>query len=496
MNNSGYDDTARLEIVSSDLESGIRNLRSLPMSTIFSLFPRTVRDLAKQLGKEVNLVVEGADTLADKQILEAIKAPISHLIRNAIDHGIESPQERQTQGKPAISQLRLHAYQTFNAVCIEIQDDGRGLDLNAIKQTALRQQLYSEAELAAMNTAQIQSMILAAGFSTRTSISEISGRGVGLDVVRANVEQLKGNLQIESTEGKGCLFRLILNTNLATTFVLMVEANQTIYALPLEYVQTMKTIAPKDIFEIEGSPTITFDGESVSIVWLTDLLGLAKGSAPTPNPYSEIKYFSCIIMQVGSERMGLLVDALLEQQQIVMKPQSKLLKRVRNIAGAMIRGNGEVCMVLNPQDLFKSARQRNLAIAVEELSLSPLSKPAKQKILLCDDSIPIRTQLQRILEGYGYDVTPAIDGKDGFEKLQMGHFDAVVSDVQMPNLDGLGLTAKIRQMPEYEELPVILVTTLASEEDKRLGTQAGANAYITKGDFDQRVLLDILRRLI
>ncbi len=494
LKNAASEDVARLEIVSKDLESGIRTMRQMPMSTIFSLLPRSVRDISKQLGKEVELIVEGGDIPADKQILEAMKAPLSHLIRNAVDHGIESPKERQAQGKPPTAKLRLRAYQSSNSICIEIQDDGRGLDIAAIKRTALQIGLHSEAELATMTTAQIQSLIFAPGFSTRTSVSEISGRGVGLDVVRSNVERLKGALQVESTPGKGCLFRLSLNTNLATTYVSIVEVNQTTYALPLEYVQTMMLVSPQEIFAIEGSQTITFDGEPISVVWLADLLGLSvKAPASTSGLNTGLKTLPCIIMQIGTERLGVLVDALLEQQDIVMKPQSKLLKRVRNIAGATIRGNGEVCMVLNPQDLFKSAKMGTLSVSVQELSQQA---QIKLKILLCDDSIPIRTQLKRILEGAGYDVTAAVDGQDGFRKLRGGNFDAVVSDVQMPNLDGLGLAAQIRQFQEYEELPIILVTTLASEEDKRLGADAGANAYITKGDFDQRVLLDTLRRLI
>lgn len=494
LKNATDDDTARLEIVSNDLESGIRAMRLLPMSSIFSLFPRLVRDISKQLGKEVNLIVEGGDTRADKQILEGMKAPLTHLIRNAVDHGLESPDDRQRQGKPRAATIRLRAYQTASSICIEVQDDGRGIDTEAIKQTALRRELHTEAELAGMSTAQLQSLIFAPGFSTRSAVSEISGRGVGLDVVRANVERLKGNLQLESTPNRGSLFRLTFSTSLATTYVLIVEVNGTPYAMPLEYVQTMLRVSPQEIFAIEGSQTITFESEPVSVVWLADLLGLSvKTPVSTAGLAIGLKNLPCIMMQIGTERLGILVDGLLEQQDIVMKPQSKLLKRVRNIAGATIRGNGEVCMVLNPQDLFKSAKKSTFSVSVQELTEQA---QVKSKILLCDDSIPIRTQLKRILEGYGYDVTPAVDGQDGFNKLRMGTFDAVVSDVQMPNLDGLGLAARIRQFKEYNDLPIILVTTLASEEDKRLGAEAGANAYITKGDFDQRILLDTLRRLI
>jgi len=198
-------------------------------------------------------------------------------------------------------------------------------------------------------------------------------------------------------------------------------------------------------------------------------------------------------LRIGSERLALLVDTILEQQDIVLKPQSQLLKRVRNISGATILGTGDVCMVLNPPDLFKSARKAIVSVTVKELTEQA---QVKQKILLVEDSIPIRTQMKRILESAGYDVTAAVDGEDGFNQLKAGSFAAVVSDVQMPNLDGLGLTTKIRQFQEYKDLPVILVTTLASEEDKRQGKEAGANAYITKGDFEQGILLDTLRKLI
>jgi two-component system, chemotaxis family, sensor kinase CheA len=488
LKNATYDDTARLEIISNDLESGIRTLRLLPMSTIFSLLPRSVRDISKQLGKSVELIVEGGDILADKQILEAMKAPLGHLIRNAIDHGIESPQERQVQGKSATATIRLRAYQTGSSIRIEVQDDGRGIDTEAIKRTAQQRGLHTANELAVMTNSQIQSLIFTPGFSTRSSVSEISGRGVGLDVVRANVERLKGNLQLESTLGQGSLFRLILKTSLATTYVVIVEVDRTTYALPLDSVQTMLFVSPENIFAIEGKQTIMFEGEPVSLVWLADLLELS-----VPSATKALKNLPCIIMQIGTERLGVLVDALLEQQDIVMKPQSKLLQRVRNIAGATIRGNGEVCMVLHPPDLFKSAKKGTISVTVQDLVQEIQTKT---KILLCDDSIPIRTQLKRILEGYGYDVTPAVDGQDGFTKLRSGKFDAVVSDVQMPNLDGLGLAARIRQFREYDELPIVLITTLASDEDKRLGAEAGANAYLTKGNFDQRVLLDTLRRLI
>lgn len=495
LRNAAHEDTARLETISNELESGIQTLRLLPLSNLFSLFPRMVRDLSRQQQKEINLRIEGGDIPVDKQILEEMKDPLIHIIRNAIDHGIELPAERASFGKPRTATIRLKGYRTASAISIEVIDDGRGLDLESIKRTALRRGIRTEQELATMSATDLQELIFASGFSTRAQVTEISGRGVGLDVVRANIERLKGTIQVESTPGRGCGFRFKLSTTLATTYVLIAAINQHAYAIPIESVQTTLLVSPQDIFAIEGNQTITLDGQPVSLVWLADLLELPvkAPASPTAVDSASKTQLSCIILQVGHERLGLLVDAVLDQQDIVIKTQSKLLKRVRNVSGATILGTGEVCIVLNPQDLIKSVHQASESSAIQELIEQ---SKAKQSVLLVDDSIPVRTQLKRILEGAGYEVTTAVDGLDGFNKLRTGQFDAVVSDVEMPNLDGFSFTAKIRQLKEYSELPIVLVTTLAKDEDKRRGIEVGADAYITKGTFDQKELLDTLRRFI
>lgn len=476
-------DTARLETVSNELESDILKLRMLPLSSLFGLFPRLVRDLGKDQGKEIDFVIEGGDTLADKRILEEMKAPLTHLIRNAIDHGIESLGDRLAADKPSQATVKLRGYQLGSSICIELVDDGCGLDLGKIKRTAVRRGLFSEAELERMSKEQIQSLIFEPGFSTRTTVTELSGRGVGLDVVRSNVERLKGSIQVTSTLGQGCVFRFTLGTNLNTTFSLIVKVAQTPYAIPVESVDTLIRIQRQDICTLDGNPIITFQGQPLSLAWLSELLEL-----PLPEDRTAAT-LPCVVLRVGTERLGLLVDDLLEQQDIVLKPQSKLLKRIRNITGTTILSNGEICMVLNPHDLVHSVRgDRTLPTDLMEIT--------QPKVLLVEDSIPIRTQVTRILKGAGYEVTTAVDGLDGFDKLSLDTFDAVVSDIEMPNLTGLELTSRIREQDQYEELPIVLVSTLAKDEDRQRGADAGASAYISKGDFDQTLLIDTLRRLI
>ncbi len=488
---------ARLDSISNDLEVGILNLRMLPLSNVFNLFPRMLRDLSKQQKKDIELLMEGGETPVDKRILEEIKDPLSHLLRNAVDHGIEQPEERAGFGKPSQASLRLRGFQRGSSIVIEISDDGRGLDLEKIKQTAVKRGLVDEVTLAKMGISEVHALIFEPGFSTKSTVTAISGRGVGMDVVKTNIERLKGSIVIDSTPGQGCTFRLTLNPSLATTDALILGVNNVSYALPIESVDRMVTVDREDIFTIKGNLATTIAGEAVSVAWLSDLLDL-----PTrvPDSVKEAERLSqkipCIVVQVGSEKIGLFVDELRDQQEILLKRQSKLLKRVRNIAGSTILGNGEVCLVLNHQDLFLTTLKQNGAM--EKFDKISASLEQKNRILLVEDSLPIRTQMKRILEGAGYLVTATVDGLDGYNMLRSeeSSFDAIISDVEMPNLTGLELAIKVRSHSEYDDLPFILITTLAKEEDKKKGFDAGANSYITKGDFDQNLLLDTLQGLI
>jgi two-component system, chemotaxis family, sensor kinase CheA len=486
------EDTTRLASVATELEGGIRQIRMLPLQSVFGVFPRLVRDLGRQQDKNIDFAIEGGDVLADKQIIEALKDPLTHLLRNAIDHGIEPT--RQRGEKSAIAKLLLRGVQRGNQIEIIISDDGRGLDLDAIRQTAIRRGLYSENELDLMTPDQIQSLIFAAGFSTRTTITEISGRGVGLDVVRTNIEKIKGSIKIDSIPGQGCTFRILLNNSLATVDALILQVKKLPYAMPLDAIESMQFVDRQEIFSLDGKLTVHWQDRGVSVAWLADLLELPVASPDSTAGIIRLQQkIPCIFMKIDGEYLGILVDELLEQQQIVVKALNKLLRNVPNISGASILGSGEICMVLNPLDLFVAAGGK-LVSSERRLSLTTEYQPPN--ILLVEDSIPIRTQVQRILAAAGYAVTAAVDGLDGFNQLQAGSFDAIVSDVEMPNMTGLEMTKSIREIAAYQDLPIVLVTTLAKEEHRQRGLQAGASAYLTKGDFDQSLLLNTLRTLI
>ncbi len=497
---TGQEEVARLGIIARELDESIRAMRLLPFSTLFNLFPRLVRDLSLELGKEVQLVVEGGAVTADKHLLEALKDPLMHIIRNAIDHGIEEPGERLKHGKSRSATLLLRASQTGTMVRIEIADDGQGLDEEAIRRSALQKRLRSAEDIAGLSAQEVQRLIFTPGFSTSELITDLSGRGVGLDVVHTTIERVKGTISVESVRGQGCTFRLQAPMTLATTRVLLVQVAQRSYALPIEAVQEILLLESQDVFSLEGRPSMRHENHPVAVARLADLLELPSGlsepirvSARREAAVQARPSLPCILMEVAGERLGLLVDALLDEQEVILKPFGGLLQRVRNVFGATILSSGEICMVLNPQDIIGSAHRLR---PVRENTVPNPEAERRRVVLLADDSITTRTQEKRILESAGYEVVTAVDGADAFHKLSSRLFDAVVSDVEMPNMDGLTLAACIRQDPKYREIPIVLVTSLASDADRQRGVEVGANAYITKGTFDQTVLLNTLRRLV
>lgn len=487
---AALEDAARLEGTVNLLANQVRGIRMLPLSTLFALFPRMVRDLAREQGKELALRVEGGELTVDKRILEEMKDPLMHLLRNAADHGIETPAEREKLGKPRTGTLEIRALRENDNLLLEVRDDGRGLDPEAIRRAAGQRGLADAATLAAMRPAQLQQLLFLPGFSTSAYVTEVSGRGVGLDVARVNVERLKGDIRLRSTPGQGTSLHLRLPLSLATSRLLLVASGQRHFGLPIEFVYTSLRVRQADIFSLEGRAAVLLEGEPLLVAHLAELLALPAGKAPAASGYQ-----ACVVLQAGEERIGLLADELLAEEEVVPRPLGPPLRRLRHVAALALLGSGEICPVLNPADLLQAAR---LGTRLAEAGPAPIpgEASAPAAVLLVEDSALIRAMEKRVLEDGGYAVTTAVDGLDALDALGRQEFAAVVSDIMMPNLDGLSLTARIRAEPRHRALPVILVTTLASDADRKRGLEVGANAYLPKPAFDQRVLLDTLKRLV
>jgi two-component system, chemotaxis family, sensor kinase CheA len=487
-----YEDNERLDYIVNEFGEKISNIRLLPLSTLFNLFPRTVRDISRDKLKEVQLLIKGGETTADKRIIEEMKDPLTHIIRNAIDHGVEIPHEREKLGKTRLATITMRAFRTAANIVIEVKDDGKGLDIESIKRTALKKKVTSEEAINRMSSTEIQSLIFESGFSTTEIVTDVSGRGIGLDVVRTNIERLKGVVSVKSSSGAGTTFSIQLPTTLVTTRVLIVSEYDRIFALPMEYVQTNRFVSQKDILSIERQKSIIHDDKLVSISYLSEILELNG----TRNRDLKSKELPCIILSTGHDQFGIVVDELLDERVVVLKPHGAILKRVRNVLGTTILGTGEVCVVLNPSDLEKTMKKYTLQFSAQRGITDNEEQGKRKSILLVEDSISTRTQEKRILESASYEVVVAVDGVDAWNKLNSRTFHAIVSDIQMPNMDGWALTEKIRKDKKYKELPVILVTALSSDEDRKKGIELGANAYINKPTFDQTTFLDILKRLI
>jgi len=484
------EDNSRLNFVAYEFEEVIKNLRMLKLSNIFNLYPRMVRDISNELGKEVNFIIEGGDITADKKILEEMRDPLMHMIRNSIDHGIELPDEREQQGKPRAGTIKLSANHFAGHITITLEDDGKGLNEKSIIETALRKKLIDEEASKNLTHKQIHKLIFTPGFSTSKIITDVSGRGVGMEVVQANIDKLKGKINIESETKKSTRFIIELPLTLATLRVMTASVGNHIFAIPVDFIVSVIIVDVAEIFSMEARDTIVFRDEPITIVNLKTVLELEDISDSTRK---NVTTFQCIILSSMGEKAGFIVDSLIDEQEVLVKPLGFMLKRVKNVSGSTILVSGDVCMILNPNDLLKTVKSLS---ASEILETSTPESLRKKRILLVEDSITTRTQEKRILESAGYDVVVAVDGLDGYQKLLINEIDAVVSDVEMPNLDGLSLTEKIRAEKKYLSLPVVLVTSLSSEEQKKRGLESGANAYLTKSGFDQKILIETLDRLL
>ena len=481
------EDVSRSSVIVNDLQEQGMRLRMLPANTIFQAFPLAVRDLAKQFRKDINLVIEGGDTELDKKVLEEINDPLVHIMRNAVDHGIEDPATRLALGKPAEGTIVLSARPEGDRIVIEVSDDGAGIDPDKVRESAVRKGYITEVESKVMSDREAQYMIFEAGFSTASIITEISGRGVGMDVVREFVvEKLKGSLDLDSEMGRGTVFKLTIPLTLAIIRALMLRVGGQVYALPTASVDETLRVDPSEIIKVEGRDVIRRQRRTIPLVRLSEILGV--GSEPSGSKVS--------IATIGysGHRMGFVVDAFVGEQQIVIKPLGSHLRKVSNVAGVTILGAGEVVPILNVPDLMTHARHRS------GQRVGPIHREEHEgprSVLICEDSFTTRELERSIFEAAGYAVETANDGAHGLSLLKAGlTVDAVVTDVQMPNMTGFELTRAIKADPALAETPVIIVTSLERDEEKAEGVDSGADAYITKSVFNQDTLLDTVERLI
>ncbi|MHB8724040.1 MAG: hybrid sensor histidine kinase/response regulator [Casimicrobiaceae bacterium] len=473
-----------------DLLEDSKKLLLLPFATLAAPLPKLVRDLCRDQGKEADLTIRGEDVEIDKRILEEMKDPLMHLLRNSIDHGIELPDERARQGKPSRAAITLAVTQVEgNKVQLFLSDDGAGIDTGKVIESAVKHGLVSAGDAGRLGEAEAQALIFRSEVSTSPIISQLSGRGLGLAIVREKAEKLGGEVSVESHPGRGTAFRIIMPMTRATSRGILVEAAGRLLVVPTAQVDRVARARPDDIQTVEGRETISIDGRAVVLVQLANVLELP----PAERMDAPAAGAPVIILGDGDQRVAFAVDAVLDEQEVLVKPLRKPLSRVRNVAAATVLGSGQVAPILNVADLLKSARK--VASASTRVVGGTKSSEVRA-VLVAEDSITSRMLIKSILESAGYRVKTAVDGMEAFTLLRAEKFDLVVSDVEMPRLNGFDLTARIRADKKLTELPVVLVTALETREDRERGIDVGANAYLVKSSLDQSNLLEAVRRLV
>lgn len=475
--------------LSDALQQDLQSILLLSCQSVTEGLPGLAQDIAAQTGKQVKLIVQGDMLQIDKRILDELRVVLVHLIRNGIDHGIELPAQREAANKPAVGFIRVDFLQeSGDRFEMTVSDDGSGMDGERLKEKALAQGTINEEQAAAMTAKECIQLAFLSGMSTTPMITDLSGRGLGLPIVQERVERLGGRIDLESTSGRGCRFSLHLPLSLSTFRAVIVRTADQLFALPAMAVERCVRTPITAMRRVENRATLQVDEQVLPLWILAEVLQLP----PAPLAVEEL---TVVILGVRGDRIALLVDELLGDQEITVKSLGRQLTKVRNILGATVLGDGQLVPILHPQDLRESA----LACACTALSAATMAKKADAtpvRILVADDSFTSRGLLKGILEAADYDVMTANDGLDAWNALKQGRFDLLVSDVEMPRMDGFTLTSRVRADRELGHLPIVLVTALKSPEDRARGLEAGANAYLAKSGFEGDSLIDAIRRLI
>ncbi|MCP5366629.1 MAG: response regulator [Hyphomicrobiales bacterium] len=479
----------RFDIVLKSLQHDMRDLRLVTAVVLLQPLERSVRDIARELGKEISFSVRGQDVEADRSVFERLRDPIMHIVRNAIDHGIEAPDERRAAGKPERGQVSITVATEGSQLVVHITDDGAGLDPVKLARVAVKKKVLSEETAAKIEPDEILDLICRPGFSTSAIITDVSGRGVGMDAARASLQSVKGTLGLDNRPGDGATFTIRVPITLATEHALLVRAGGQVFALPITSVDRVMDLNAADIIEVEAGEAVVIDGESIPVRRLSRVLGLAGEAAQRPGR------LPVAVISSGPHRVAAAVDEVIGQQEMVMAPLRPPLRSVRNVAGGTFTGRHGIVIVLNPGQVVETAMRRGGAGRVLDQGGTEANVRAT-RVLVVDDSLTTRTLEKNILENHGYAVEVAVNGEDAWERLRDGEFDLVVTDVEMPLLDGFDLTARIKGDDRFRELPVVIVTSLANDGDRQRGIEVGADAYVVKGEFETRALIDIVQRLV
>ena len=484
---SSKEDDMKMRLIIDEMESMVKNIRVLPISTVFNSFTRMVRDIAAEKGKDIDFEIEGKDTCADKKIIEEIKTPLIHILRNAIDHGIESKEERIAAGKDAVGKIMLSARQDDNKVIIDVADDGRGFNLEKIKDRAVSRGFLTKEDIAGMSDEAVMNIIFWPGFTTGDSITSISGRGIGLDVVKTKISQLNGKVKVISEFGKGSCVHIEIPVTLTTLRVFLVTISKQTFAIPIQFITTFIVKKQSEIKTNNGIRSIVFNGEIIPLYYMSDILGMAS------EPRNDKE--TILIIEADEKTIGLVVDRLLGDQDILQKKLSAPLYKIKNISGITNLASGELCLILNMQDILHYDFNKAVNTAANQ-KLLPADVLSYKRILILDDSITTRTMIKNILLNSGYVVDVVAEAEEALIKLKMNHYDLIITDLTMPQVDGYQFVNMLKTDEMYADIPVIIMSSIAKNVAMEKLTELNIDYYICKENFNQEEFSEQVRLLL
>ncbi len=478
----------KLNTTTAEIENMVKAMRVLPLSTVFNFFPRMVHNIAKDKNKEIELTIIGGEVSADKKIIEDVKIPIMHIIRNSIDHGIETPKERERIGKNRTGNIILKAVQKENKIVISIKDDGRGINIQKIKQKAVEKGLVSLEAAENMSKEQLANFIFYPGFSTGDVVTELSGRGLGLDIVHSKISQLNGRIDVYSEENKGTIVALELPTSMATMKAFIIMEKNRLLAIPANSINTVLRISPDEIKQTDDKYYYIYNKEAIPIISLSSILNIQDEEKEDPDKYT--------IMIIKSENIniGVIVEKLIGDEEILNKKLPEPLIKVKNISGITTLASGEMCLLLNVSDILTSSRRNPQELTVTKTLT--LQDNSQYKILLVDDSVTTRRLIGNILKAEGYRVDTKPGAKSALVALETNSYNLIITDYEMPLLNGVDFTKAIKKNPKTANIPVIMITSIEKEGLKEEALKEGVCDFIKKEDFEQRKFLNKISKYL